>query len=87
MKPWIYIFITTEKLNFAKMSVTTLLHYMTICAVVDLILANTTRELNGGVVLGSFLFGHSITTHEEDDGNYLNRNSTHQYAMTAFGMT
>ena len=26
MKPWIYIFITTEKLNFAKMSVTTLLH-------------------------------------------------------------
>ena len=26
MKPWIYIFIITEKLNFAKMSVTTLLH-------------------------------------------------------------
>ena len=26
MKPWIYICITTEKLNFAKMSVTTLLH-------------------------------------------------------------
>ena len=26
MMPWIYIFITTEKLNFAKMSVTTLLH-------------------------------------------------------------
>ena len=26
MKPSIYIFITTEKLNFAKMSVTTLLH-------------------------------------------------------------
>ena len=26
MKIWIYIFITTEKLNFAKMSVTTLLH-------------------------------------------------------------
>ena len=26
MKPWIYIFITTEKLNFVKMSVTTLLH-------------------------------------------------------------
>ena len=26
MKPWIYIFITTEKLNFAKMSVMTLLH-------------------------------------------------------------
>ena len=26
MKLWIYIFITTEKLNFAKMSVTTLLH-------------------------------------------------------------
>ena len=26
MKPWIYIFITTEKLNFDKMSVTTLLH-------------------------------------------------------------
>ena len=58
-----------------------------ICAVVDLILANTTRELNGGVVLGSFLLGHSIATHEEDDMNYLNRNSTHQYAMTVFGMT
>ena len=26
MKPWIYIFIITKKLNFAKMSVTTLLH-------------------------------------------------------------
>ena len=26
MKPLIYIFIITEKLNFAKMSVTTLLH-------------------------------------------------------------
>ena len=26
MKPSIYIFITTKKLNFAKMSVTTLLH-------------------------------------------------------------
>ena len=26
MKPWIYIFISTEKLNFAKMSVTTFLH-------------------------------------------------------------
>ena len=26
MKPWIYIFITTEQLNFAKMSVTILLH-------------------------------------------------------------
>ena len=26
MKPWIYIFITTDKLNFAKMSVTTFLH-------------------------------------------------------------
>ena len=26
MKPLIYIFMSTEKLNFAKMSVTTLLH-------------------------------------------------------------